>query len=221
MMNVQNYRVTSAVPNFKANESAENKQQKSAQNVYKTNAATKTWAVYGGISAGLAFLAGTIMKTGASIAKNLDKDLVAEIKPDVEMMRKASKGTFLYAPIAFLASLACGMIVNKCINDKHAEFADKLEKQGKDEVLKTDEHAEKTRKGNVFYSSTTGKKVGTALGVVAAPVLTAVSLTMNKAGKVKPLGMVISAIQGALGGLLLGHISDNMSNKGARKFADK
>ncbi len=219
-MNVQNYRFSSAPPNFKANEKPENNQQKPAQTVYKTNAAIKTGVVYGAIASGLTLVSGAFAKLGASIVKNADKDISASAGQSVELMKNVSKGSLLYAPIIFLASLGCGMLVNKCINDKHAEFADKLEKQGKDEVLKTDEHAEKTRKGNVFYSSSIGKKVGTALGAVVLPILTVISSTLNKT-KIKPVSVALGVVQGALGGLLLGHISDNMSNKGARKFADK
>ena len=78
---------------------------------------------------------------------------------------------FIYVPIAILTSIGCGALVDKKINDKHAQFADKLEKEGKKEVLKNDDNAEITKQEQVYCKTNTGKKLGVLLGAVVSPLL--------------------------------------------------
>lgn len=215
MLNVQNYRVAPQVA-FKGEENNSSKP-------YQTHAGLKTGIGYSLIGTGLTLGVNSfgkfVTKVGEEAAKEMEGAEKAELKQTVQGLKSVSKKLGITIPIMILTSLGCGAIVDKLINDKQKAFAQKLDENGKKEVLDTEDSADTTRKGEVYCRSSIGKKVGTLLGAVAYPVLVK---TNSAIAKVKsPVGIVGGAIMGALGGLMLGAITDSVANSGARKHADK
>lgn len=219
MLSVQNYNVVSAKPSFKA-ETNENK--KPSDKPFTTNAGLKTGAVYGGIGTACLLLSSSMLKVCHNMSKdfaNNDSNLAKMIGEDSNAMKLFAKGNLWYIPFFIAATLGCGAIVDKFINKKNAAFADRLEKEGKDKVLKSDDNADYTFKKNIYYKSDTGKKIGTALGAVILPVLTLIRCGLCKT-KPKAAHIALQVADGALGGFILGAITDNIANKNARKHAD-
>lgn len=218
---VQNFKITPNRVSFKSNNPDNEQIQNSEQKpVYKTHAGLKTGIGYGIVEGGLA----AFFASGAKAFQNILKTNVDELGEGAEQTAKAlgksSKSMFIYIPIAILTSIGCGALVDKKINDKHAQFADKLEKEGKKEILKNDDNAEITKQEQVYCKASTGKKLGPILGAVLSPLLGIVN-TKVAGNKLNAIGLLISAATGAIGGLILGAITDKVANKGAAKFADK
>lgn len=220
MLSVQNYRVAPQNVAFKSKE-GEEKETKP----YQTHAGLKTGAALAVINTGIVL---GINKFGQSAVKlmkevskevDLDKTGKAAVEESVNVMKNASKSLKFTIPILVVTALGCGALVDKLINKKQADFAQKVDEQGSKEALNTEDRADTTKKGNVYYKSNTGKKIGTLLGAVAYPVLLKISSAISKIKS--PMGTVGGVITGALGGLILGAITDKVANNGARKQADK
>lgn len=226
MLSVQNYSFSAATPKFRGENSKpqdQNQKPQTAPKAFETHAGLKTGAVYGGITAAMLGLTSSFAKFGEKAAAEIAKetpDAATEIANSAKQMKNVGKGMLMYAPIYFLAALGCGAVVDKIINNKNAQFAERVQKEGKEEVLKSDDHADKLRQGGVYYRADEGKKYGAALGAVVLPALNVAHSLLTKT-KVKPVGLAIGAVEGALGGLMLGAITDSFANKGARRFADK
>lgn len=219
MLSVQNYNVVLAKTSFKA-ETNENK--KTSDKPFTTNAGLKTGAVYGGIGTLGLLLTSSMMKVSDKLVNDIaqnDSDLAKALGNNSKAFKHLSKSILLYIPFFIAATLGCGAIVDKFINKKNAAFAERLEKEGKDKVLKSDDNADMTFKKNVYYKSDTGKKLGTALGAVVSPALSLIMYGLSKT-KVSAVSIARALFQGALGGLILGAITDNIANKNARKHAD-
>lgn len=213
---IQNYGVTPAKVAFTSKKDVNRDNQLDNREVYKTHAGLKTGIGYAVVEGGLA----GFFATGASFMKNVMKQQGPEFMDNAKAFGKASKTWFIYIPVAILTALGCGALVDKKINNKHIEFADKLETEGKKKVLKNDDNAELTRKGEVYYHTSIGKKMGPVLGLVLTPLLS-LAKTKVAGGKISVLETLINVGAGALGGLILGAITDKVANKGAAKFADK
>ncbi len=127
---------------------------------------------------------------------------------------------FLYIPLFILTALGCGKYIDDKINNKNKEFADKLELEGKKAVLDNNDEAQITKKENVYYEPNIGKKIGPVMGAIALPALSAVQCLFPRY-RVSPLVLLAAAIEGAIGGLALGAITDHFAAVGAAKFADK
>lgn len=219
MLSVQNYNVVSAKPSFNA---GTNENKKPSDKPFTTNAGLKTGAVYGGIGTLGALFTSSLVKVSDKLVNDIaqnDSNLTKVIGADSNAMKHFAKGNLLYIPFFIAATLGCGAIVDRFINKKNAAFAERLEKEGKDKVLKSDDNADMTFKKNVYYKSDTGKKIGTALGAVVMPALTLIMNGLSKT-KVSAVSIASALFQGALGGLILGAITDNIANKNARKHAD-
>ncbi len=142
----------------------------------------------------------------------------------VEFMNSAKKTAKIMAPAILAASIACGVAVDTVANKKHNKIANLKESNDTKEILQEESRANTTRNGNVYYKSNTGKKLGTLLGAVTFPtaVLTTLKLMKFKTPiKQAAITSGIAATFGALGGLVLGAITDKCSNHAARKAADK
>ncbi len=218
---VQNFKITPNRVSFKSNnqdnEQIQNKEQKP---VYKTHAGLKTGIGYGIVEGALAAFFASGAKAFQNILKTNVNDLGEGAEQVARALGKSSKSLFIYIPVAILTSIGCGALVDKKINDKHLKFADKLEKEGKKEVLKNDDNAEITKQEQVYCKTNTGKKLGPILGVVLSPLL-GILQTKMAGSKLNIIGLVSGAVSGAIGGLILGAITDKVANKGAAKFADK
>lgn len=222
MVSVQGYSTNSTNVAFKANAQNSETQNKT----FETHAGLKTGATYAGATAAVA---GVSYASTNKMIKGLQK-MMQEAGSEIDDLAKASleaaetalkgakKNVFIGLPVFILASLGCGALVDKKINDKHAELAQKAQEKDAKEVLAEDERAELTRDGNLYHRSNTGKKVGAALGAIVYP---AYSLLQKYALKAPGFGIVASVALGALGGLGLGAITDACSNKAAKKHADR
>lgn len=216
---VQNYQITPSRVSFKSKDEdyAQNREQKP---VYKTHAGLKTGIGYGIVEGSLA----AFIASGAKFVQNILKENAAELGDEAaqaaKSLGKSSKAWFIYIPAAILTSLGCGALVDKKINDKQAKFADKLEQQGKQDVLRNDDNAEITKNEQVYCKTSIGKKLGTVLGLVITPLL-GLAKTKIAGGRFTVSSAAINAVLGAVGGLTLGAITDKVANKGAAKFADK
>lgn len=234
MLSIQNYRITPSRIAFKSNENenSDYRENNAAVQPYKTRAGLKTGAWYAGIAA-----AGTLlMASGVDFLAKLHEEFARGLKRDATLSKKYEQGAkqceqsakqlksltkkmWITVPISILTSLACGMLVDSAINKKQAEFADKLNTEGRKAALNEEDRAEITKKENVYVTTSIGKKLGTMLGAVVLPALT---LTERAILKIKtPVSIVTNVIVGAIGGLILGAITDKVANKGAAKHADK
>ena len=220
LSSVQNYQTAPSRVAFKAGNNVQTNEHSKEKQPYKTHAGLKTGIGYGVIEGGLAALLGSGTKALQNIIKRNSDELGEEAVQTVKTLGKSSKTLFIYVPIAILTSIGCGALVDKKINDKHAQFADKLEKEGKKEILKNDDNAEITKQEQVYCKKNTGKKLGVLLGAVVSPLLGILN-TKVAGNKISMLKVVSGVITGALGGLILGSITDKIANKGAAKFADK
>lgn len=209
MLSVQNYRMTPNVVSFKAQ-----KENQTESKPFKTHAGLKT-----GVGCAVAEGAMTgFLVSGLTRGINALKGQEDEILDIVASGMKESRNVLLllYLPVMALTALGCGALVDNKINKKNAELAEKVKLNGKREVLKNEKNANITKNENVYYKSNDGKKLGTILGVVAMPLLAFV-----QARKLNVLSAGISAALGAVGGLILGAITDACANRSAAKHADR
>ncbi len=230
MLTVQNYNLTAGRNvAFKARHNDENNQSIfQSPKPFQTHAGLKTGAVGAGFLTTICLGLNAIGKGITNMSKSamdeageaLDKASRKNLDDIVKNMKALNKNIWVTLPIEILACLGCGALVDKKINDKHAKMADKLETEGKKAVLEQEDRAELTKNNNVFYKSNVGKTFGVALGAVVLPAVSLISDVITKT-PIRAKSIVNAAIIGAIDGLILGSITDKVSNKGAAKFADK
>lgn len=230
MLTVQNYNLTAGRNvAFNARHNDENNQSIfQSPKPFQTHAGLKTGAVGAGFLTTICLGLNAIGKGITNMSKSamdeageaLDKASRKNLDDIVKNMKALNKNIWVTLPIEILACLGCGALVDKKINDKHAKMADKLETEGKKAVLEQEDRAELTKNNNVFYKSNVGKTFGVALGAVVLPAVSLISDVITKT-PIRAKSIVNAAIIGAIDGLILGSITDKVSNKGAAKFADK
>ena len=225
MLSVQNQAMTSKI-SFKQNE-----ENVTANRPFETHAGLKTGAVVGGIGAAttlsLYSLADKFVKAGQEIVAEVGAEAGEEAAHDAgnilseagASLKAAGKKLWFTVPISIAIYTGCGALMDKITNDRRAKFAKEIEGKDTKDILKDNPDAELTRKGEVYQKSNIGKKYGTLLGAVVMPLWSKASSMITKTRS--PLGVISNVIIGALGGLMLGSISDHYSNKGAIKHADK
>lgn len=218
MLAVQNYQTPRVA--FKANE--ENQEKPVSGN--NTHAGLKTGAVYAGLGS-LGVVTGSKMANAGVEFLKQNKEVAEEVgKETIEEMAKGAKALnkskYLYLPIFILTALGCGALVDNSINKKRANLQQRLATEDKKAILESDDNVDTTAKGNLYYKSSVGKKLGTVLGAVALPALGIIQAVLAKS-KVNALGAVTNIITGAIGGLALGAITDACANKKAKAAADK
>lgn len=226
MLSVQNYNLTSG--RNVAFKSRENDKNNQAQKPFQTHAGLKTGAVWGGIETATLLCMNSFVKGITKISQEamdeagdaIDNVSKKNIDDAIKAMKNITKNIKYSIPISLLVALGCGALVDKKINDKHARMAEQLQAEGKKAVLDQEDRAELTKHDNVFYKSNVGKTFGVALGAIALPTVSLITGKIAKA-PIKVKDLVNSAISGSIGGLVLGSITDKVSNKGAAKFADK
>ena len=164
---------------------------------YKTNNGFKVGAVYGGIN----FISGLF--SGAFIAGAIEGGLHTGISAFIDYKR----------------------------NQKAAEAADYINKVGvRQAVMTRDDIYLSTNNGKPYYKSNVGGKYGTAIGagigalfgILPGSILTATGLGKLRSKEVAAAGIALVAILTsafALGGFILGKITDYFTNKAAEKNA--
>ncbi|MCR4880846.1 MAG: hypothetical protein K6A44_02725 [bacterium] len=128
----------------------------------------------------------------------------------------AAKGTLLLAAIPLIFNTCIGALIDRIRNKRAEKFAEETAGLTSFQAVEKDEAAELTPKGNPYINLAAGKKYGTLAFAIASP------LTFALRNKAFPslLGTGVLALQGAIGGLIFGAISDYFSNKTARQSAD-
>ena len=196
---------------------------------YKTNAGT----VAGGVMAGVAALpwlnrlsfkevppldidSKAFMKESgmedvfkAFGVKDLDDALNKANKSGIRMKKYAIP----FALIAAACTLGCGMLVDNIRNKKAKETADYTAQVGVHNALMNGDSVALSNKGRTYYDSNVGKKYGALLGAGCGLIESIMS-----AGKFKPIGL-LNMIPMAIGGLIMGAITDHCTNNSAKKNA--
>ena len=78
-----------------------------------------------------------------------------------------------------------------------------------------------TKQGNPYYHTNTGKKVGTALGVVGTLVGAAITFAMTRNVKATAALLAIPAVESIASGLIGGAMIDAYVNHNEKKKADQ
>lgn len=129
-----------------------------------------------------------------------------------------------------LASVGCGAIIDNIRNKNAAKAADEIRRNGLRNAMQINEHIDIGRQGTGYYESNDGAKHGWKLGAAVGLVLGAAT-TFTKSfqqearlPKNTKAGTIIFGILGsgaitALGGFIMGKITDHNTNNDARKHA--
>lgn len=144
------------------------------------------------------------------------------------MKKRTSYGLISLATA--LASVGCGAIIDNIRNKNAAKAADEIRRNGLRNAMQINEHIDIGRQGTGYYESNDGAKHGWKLGAAVSLILgTAATFTKSfqqkarlpKNAKVAPIifGILGSAAINALGGFIMGKITDHNANNDARKHA--
>lgn len=230
MVSIQNYSANSQNVAFRAkmNEKA------NSSNPTQSHAGLKTGAVWSAIATPVALgtlgLTSWANSTTQDAAKNAHQYFNAqEAQQFLKIARDSnlsSKAAWATLPINIAIALGCGALVDKLNNGNRAKFAEELAAKGEKAILEENDKARKTKAGNIYCKSDEGKKRGSLLGVagVVVPSLFILAFARAKGAKVTKVDgeiLIDKLVNYALGGLALGAIADNYSNKTAAKNADK
>lgn len=144
------------------------------------------------------------------------------------MKKRTSYGLISLATA--LASVGCGAIIDNIRNKNAAKAADEIRRNGLRNAMQINEHIDIGRHGTGYYESKDGAKHGWKLGAAVSLILgTAATFTKSfqqearlpknaKAGTII-FGILGSAAINALGGFIMGKITDHNANNDARKHA--
>lgn len=230
MVSIQNYSANSQNVAFRAkmNEKA------NSSNPTQSHAGLKTGAVWSAIATPVALgtlgLTSWANSTTQDAAKNAHQYFNAqEAQQFLKIARDSnlsSKAAWATLPINIAIALGCGALVDKLNNTNRAKFAEELAAKGEKAILEENDKARKTKAGNIYCKSDEGKKRGSLLGVagVVVPSLFILAFARAKGAKVPKVDweiLIDKLVNYSLGGLALGAIADNYSNKTAAKNADK
>lgn len=135
------------------------------------------------------------------------------------------------------AAVGCGVIIDNIRNKNAAKTADEIRQVGLRKAIEADGRVDISRSGRGYYESNDGAKHGWKLGALVGLVVGTASTfskdfqqyanqELKKAGlpknaKVAPAicGILGSGAIGALGGFIMGKITDHNTNSDARKHA--
>ena len=185
---------------------------------YTIPAAT-TLAVFG-FNKSIAKWGKKALKDGAQeLGEEGVKNLKTYLKDLDGLVKASGKKMFITIPLGYAVCMACGALIDKLSNNKRAKLEADLTQKDQKEVLKENKRAEVTRSGGVYYKSNEGKKYGALLGMAVLPAWKYAGNLISQSKT--PVGVISSAIMGAIGGFVLGSITDKHSNKAAKKLAEK
>lgn len=224
MLSIKNYNLTPTKIPFRA-ETVKSENNVEAKPPFKSNYGLKTGAVYAAIASGLSLLG--ITAQGVNLKreqKRLDENMGRySSQKQLEFIQKTKtslKRTWITLPLGVAIIIGCGALVDKLINKKHTDLAEQVKSKPSKEILEENDNVEVSKNGNLYYKSNTGMKTGPLIGAIVAPISSMVALKIAKF-RIHPILAITGVIQGAIGGLLLGSITDYCSNKAAEKYSDK
>ena len=163
----------------------------------KTHAGTYTGVILGGLGSAMSYMGDKFAKSagGGTTAKGVGA--LAILTP-------------------LILNTALGTLIDHIRNKRFEKFAENTKGMTAFQAVEKDENAELTPKGNPYIKAATGKKYGALTLAILNPI--------HLAAKAKAMPSVlvgtISAVSGAIGGLVFGAIVDYFSNKTARNTAD-
>lgn len=224
MLSIKNYNLTPTKIPFRA-ETVKSENNAESKPPFKSNYGLKTGAVYAAIASGLSLLGVTAQGLNLKREqKRLDENMGRySSQKQLEFIQKTKtslKRTWITIPLGVAIIIGCGALVDKLINKKHTDLAEQVKSKPAKEILEENDNVEVSKNGNLYYKSNTGMKTGPLIGAIVAPISSMVVLKIAKF-RIHPILAITGLIQGALGGLLLGSITDYCSNKAAEKYADK
>lgn len=226
MLSIKIYNLTPTKIPFRA-ETDKSENNAESKPPFKSNYGLKTGTVYAGIASSLALLGVTAQSLNLKREqKRLDEEIALgrySSQKQLEFIQKTKtslKRTGITIPLSVAIIIGCGALVDKLINKKHTDLAEQVKSKPAKEILEENDNVEVSKNGNLYYKSNTGMKTGPLIGAIVAPISSMVALKIAKF-RIHPILAITGLIQGAIGGLLLGSITDYCSNKAAEKYADK
>lgn len=129
-----------------------------------------------------------------------------------------SKKLLAFAVSTSVVGLGVSAFLDKYVNKKHAQLADELSIKNPKDVLAKNKEIKTTKKGNLYYESNIGKKIGLALGAV---ILLAEFVKPFALKRKAPSIDLLDSLDHALTPLVHGCVADYFANKTAKSFADK
>lgn len=145
--------------------------------------------------------------------KDINKALNEEYKQKNIQGARLKKLAIPFAVVAAACTLGCGMLVDNIRNKKAKEMADYTAQVGVHNALMSGDSVALSNKGRTYYDSNIGKKYGAFLGAGCGLIDSVMST-----GKFKPIGL-LNMIPMAIGGLIMGAITDHFTNSNAKKNA--
>lgn len=193
---------------------------------YKSNSATKAGAVLA-VPAFLFNAVPAIVTSNKFIEaqKNMYKNFGLKDEQIGNILKETKKNGKYAIPIAALAAgltLGCGMIVDHIRNSRARKTADFARQVGTKRALTTGDSVALSRKNHPYYESNVGSKYGAILGAgcgLIASFMTPEPKKILAAPKMAAFGIVSNIVIFGLGGLIMGKIADNNTNKNAEKNA--
>lgn len=228
MVSIQNYSGNFQNVAF----TAQMREKTNSYNSTKSHAGLKTGAAWSAVRTSVSLgLLGISSWATSKIQRSANNSFQSSKKAQkllelATKFRSFSKSIWIGLPINITIALGCGALVDKLNNGNRAKFADELATKGEKATLEENDKAKKTKAGNVYCKSDEGKKWGSLLGVagVVVPSLFILAFARAKGAKVTKVDgeiLIDKLVNYSLGGLALGAIADNYSNKTAAKNADK
>lgn len=224
MLSIKNYNLTPTKIPFRA-ETVKSENNAESKPPFKSNYGLKTGAVYAAIASGLSLLGVTVQglnlkREQKRLDENMGRYSSQKQLEFIQETKTSLKRTWITIPLGVAIIIGCGALVDKLINKKHTDLAEQVKSKPAKEILEENDNVEVSKNGNLYYKSNTGMKTGPLIGAIVAPISSMVALKIAKF-RIHPILAITGLIQGALGGLLLGSITDYCSNKAAEKYADK
>lgn len=224
MLSIKNYNLTPTKIPFRA-EKVKSENNAESKPTFKSNYGLKTGAVYAAIASGLSLLGVTaqglnLKREQKRLDENMGRYSSQKQLEFIQETKTSLKRTWITIPLGVAIIIGCGALVDKLINKKHTDLAEQVKSKPAKEILEENDNVEVSKNGNLYYKSNTGMKTGPLIGAIVAPISSMVALKIAKF-RIHPILAITGLIQGAIGGLLLGSITDYCSNKAAEKYADK
>ncbi len=117
------------------------------------------------------------------------------------------------AAAAALCTLGCGVLTDKLRNKKAGETAEVIKQTGVKNALASSDNIAISKKRHPYYESNNGIKYGAALGAGCGIIHS--FMENGKANNIQTI--ILKALGFALGGLVLGAITDKYTNNDAKK----
>lgn len=187
---------------------------------YSSNAATTAGCVIGAIYAfdALALKGFTsFLNNKLKNASKNSKKSIEMFKESMEQINKKSKENYILLGTLGIGSVLCGLTVDLIRNKKAANTADYVTQVGTRNAVLSGDNIEIAKSGRAYYHSNAGVKygglLGAGLGAISGLILKAFGMKTNI------VGVISSAISIGIGGLIMGAISDGITNSSAKKHS--